>query len=118
MVRIDNELTDAAVTAELGGRLERLRLGRNLTQAQVAEAAGLGRRAVMRLEAGEPVALLTLLRVLRALGRLDALDALVPDTGPSPLELLALQGRARQRARPAPSGGGEGGPWRWGDELR
>lgn len=134
-MRISSQLTDDAVLGELGERLARLRLQRNLTQVQLAEEAGVDRKVVVRLEAGERVQLLALVRVLRALERLDALDALAPPPQASPIELLELRGRARQRARPRsqkPSRpadeAGEpvdeatepadppGEPWRWGDE--
>lgn len=119
-MRIAPELTDEAVLGELGDRLARLRLQRNLTQRQLAEEAGVDRKAVLRLEGGDPVQLVTLMRVLRALGRLDALDALVPELSPSPIELLELHGRARRRASGRPPAAQadreEARPWRWGDE--
>jgi transcriptional regulator with XRE-family HTH domain len=116
-MRIQQQLTDETVLRELGERVSRLRLQRNVTQAQLADEAGVDRKAVSRVEAGEPVQLVTLVRVLRALGRLDALDALVPELQPSPMELLELHGHARQRARPAARPRGEEPePWRWGDE--
>lgn len=119
-MRIDSELTDDAVLAELGRRLARIRLERNLTQESVAAEARVGLATVQRLEAGAPVKVPSLIRVLRALGLLNALDMLVPEPTPSPLELLKLQGRQRQRAGPArvaPSEArDEPRPWRWGDE--
>ena len=119
-MRIDQRLTDEAVLGELGERLARLRLQRNLTQVQLAEEAGVDRKAVVRVEAGEPVQLLTLVRVLRALGHLEALDTLVPPPQASPLELLELRGRSRKRARPGSRKSSRseeaGEPWRWGDE--
>lgn len=120
-MRIGQRLTDEAVLGELGGRLARMRLQRNLTQLQLAEEAGVNRKAVVRLEGGEPVQLLTLVRVLRALEHLDALDALVPPPQASPIELLELRGRSRRRARPRSRGPDRpadeaGEPWRWGDE--
>jgi transcriptional regulator with XRE-family HTH domain len=120
-VKIDQYLTDEAVLTELGRRLERTRLERNLTQRELAAEAGVERKATQRLEAGEPVRLTSFIRVLRALGLLDSLDRLVPEPLPSPLELLKLQGKRRQRAtgerrtsRPAREGTT---PWRWGDET-
>lgn len=118
-MKIRSELTDDATLQELGRRLARLRLERNLTQRQLADDAGVERKGVLRLEAGDPVQIVTLVRVLRALGRLDALDSLLPEAGPSPMELLQLHGRERQRASGRPAAqpeSGEGKPWRWGDE--
>jgi putative transcriptional regulator len=117
-MKIEANSTDKVVLGELGERLARTRLERNLSQQQMADEAGVSKRTVERLEAGEPVKSNSLIRVLRALGLLEALDRLVPEPLPSPIERLALQGRRRRRAgsprsdRPPTVGT----PWRWGDE--
>jgi transcriptional regulator with XRE-family HTH domain len=122
-MRIHHYLTDEAVLSELGARLRRSRLERNLTQRELAAEAGLAHKAIQRIEAGEPVTLTSFIRALRALGLLDALDRLVPEPTPSPIELLKLHGRRRQRAsgarRKSPPGQDEATPtpWRWGDET-
>jgi|SRR5947209_9424708 len=119
-MRISNDNTDAAVLGELGERLARTRLERNLTQEQLARQAGVSPVTVLRLERGEEAKLTSLIRILRALGALDALDRLIPEPTPSPIELVKLHGRRRQRASGAQAGheaiGDEPGPWRWGDE--
>jgi transcriptional regulator with XRE-family HTH domain len=120
-MKIDRYLTDETVLGELGSRLERTRLERNLTQRQLAQEAGVERKAVLRIEAGEPVRITSFIRVLRALGLLEALEQLVPEPLPSPVELVKLRGRTRRRAsgrhgrRPAERG--EARPWHWGDET-
>ena len=119
-MKITERLTDESVLAELGERLSRTRLERNLTQRELAAEAGVERKAIQRIEAGDSVTLISLIRVLRALGLLEALDGLVPEPTPSPIELLALQGRRRRRASGtrarAPSPGERPASWRWGDE--
>jgi len=121
-MRIEGDQTDETVLDELGRRLRRTRLERNLSQVKLADEAGVDRKAVQRIEAGESVRIVSLVRVLRALGLLDALDRLVPEPAPSPIELLKLHGKQRQRATGA-RGGGESEPaerdgsWRWGDET-
>lgn len=112
-MRISNELSDDAVMAEWGQRLQRHRLDRNVTQAQLAEEAGVSTPTVQRLEAGSSVQLGSLLRVLRALGLLDQAEALVPPPGVRPMQLLEHDGKRRQRA----SGSRDEGPdepWTWG----
>jgi transcriptional regulator with XRE-family HTH domain len=52
-MKIDNTLTDASVLRELGERLLKVRLDRNLTQAALAEQAGISKRTVERIESGE-----------------------------------------------------------------
>lgn len=117
-MKIEANSTDEAVLAELGQRLARTRLERNLSQELLAAEAGISKRTVERLEAGEPVKSNSLIRVLRALGQLDSLDRLVPEPLPSPVERLRLQGRRRRRARTPRTerSQGQAEPWRWGDE--
>lgn len=118
-MKIEAALSDAAVLAELGRRIARTRLERNLTQAWLGEEAGVGLATVQRLEGGRAVTLPILVRVLRTLGLLDALDMLVPEPAPSPIELLKLHGRQRRRAaHPRLPGTKPGvpGEWVWGDE--
>jgi transcriptional regulator with XRE-family HTH domain len=119
-MRIEPELTDETILSELGERLARLRLSRDLTQTQLGESAGVGRSLVQRIEAGEAVTTPNLIRVLRALDALDALDRLIPQAAPSPIQEVKLRGRQRRRASGARGSGGGGAdqarPWRWGDE--
>jgi transcriptional regulator with XRE-family HTH domain len=119
-MQIESHLTDETVLSELGDRLAALRLGRNLTQLQLGERAGVARTVIQRIEAGGSVTTANLIRVLRGLELLDALDRLIPEPMPSPLAQLRLRGRRRRRATGA-HGRAEGHaaqerPWRWGDE--
>lgn len=112
---IDKQLSDKAVLLALGHRLSRLRIDRNMTQAQLAFAAGVSKRTLERLEDGGSVQLANLVRCLRALERIEALEAMLPETTPSPLELLENAGKVRQRVKksvmPVAST-----PWTWGEE--
>lgn len=90
--------TDLAVLEELGRRLRRRRLDRNLSQRDVAEQAGLDRTTVVALELHGRASLMTLVQVLRVLGALDELESFLPALGPSPLELARRAGKARRRA--------------------
>jgi transcriptional regulator with XRE-family HTH domain len=118
-MRITAELTDKAVLHVIGDRLGRRRIDAGLTQAELAEEAGISKRTVERIEAGHSTDFVMLLRVLRVLELLETLDQLVPDLPQSPLVLLKSRGRARTRvghsrrprdgtapAKPAP-------PWKW-----
>jgi transcriptional regulator with XRE-family HTH domain len=115
--------TDAAVLTELGRRLERHRLERNWTQAEMAAEAGLGQATVQRAERGQSVQMTSMIKLLRTLGLLPGLDLTVPESIDLPIAQLERQQRKiRRRAR-----GRRGGrsvesaeaaeePWRWGDE--
>lgn len=85
--------------SQLGTRLAELRLAQNLTQAEVAEQAGVSKRTVERLEAGETATQLsTFLRVCRVLGLQDRLQQLLPEPVASPVAQLKQQRQTRKRA--------------------
>src|SRR5580704_3969732 len=118
VMRITSELTEVAVLHEIGERLERRRIDAGLTQAQLAEEAGISKRSVERIEAGHSTDFVMLLRVLRVLNLLEALDQLLPDLPQSPLMLLKSRGRARKRVghsrRPADgTAQNPATPWKW-----
>jgi transcriptional regulator with XRE-family HTH domain len=121
-MKITGLLTDDAILTALGERLTQLRITHGMTQAGLADAAGVAKRTVERVESGESVQLLTLVRLCRVLGLIDGLDQLVPEQGPSPMALLKDKSRQKQpqRARsrkPAPaSKPGEPSVWTWGDD--
>jgi len=112
-------MTDITVLKELGERLARLRLDRNLTQNALALQAGVALSTLQRLETGtKAIELQTFLRICRALGVMERFDLLIPEQTPSPMAMLKLHGRKRQRA----SGGRarttikEEPKWTWGEK--
>jgi transcriptional regulator with XRE-family HTH domain len=121
-MHLDDIMTDAAVLSELGRRLERHRLERNLTQGELASEAGIGQATVQRAERGEPVQMTSMIKLLRALGLLAGLDVAVPESIDLPIAQLEREqrkgrqrarGRRGQRGRPPAESAEE--PWRWGD---
>lgn len=90
-------LSDKVIAEELGRRIRELRLQRNITQKQLAEATTLSLNAIKALESGKGK-LSTIIAVLRELGALDALDSFIPPPTISPLEMLKTQGKSRRRA--------------------
>ncbi|HEV7139005.1 MAG TPA: helix-turn-helix transcriptional regulator [Steroidobacteraceae bacterium] len=125
-MRIVSGLTDAAIARILGERIERYRIEAGLTQAELAERAGLGKRTLERIEAGQGAGLVTLIRVLRALEALEGFDKILPELPPSPIEQLKLRGKQRRRVS-HPRNRGEASqhrdearesapakPWTWG----
>ena len=111
-MKITNPLTDAAVLGEVGERLSRLRLDRNVTQSELAAQAGVSKRTVERMEAGESVQLSSFIRLCRALNLLEHFEALVPTPALSPIAQVKLQGKKRQRAVKAAKTASE--KWTWG----
>jgi transcriptional regulator with XRE-family HTH domain len=116
-MKISPQLTDDAILAELAARLTHARLRQKLSQQDLASLAGVAKRTVERLEAGEPAVLTNLIRVLRALNLIEALDALLPVSTPSPIEQLERRSKPRRRAaRKTPKSATPKAPWTWGDE--
>lgn len=90
-------MTDKMISTELGARLKALRLRRNRTQQQLAEAAVVSLNVIKALEAGRGK-LSALIAVLRELEALDGLDQFLPTPEISPLQLAKQRGKKRQRA--------------------
>jgi transcriptional regulator with XRE-family HTH domain len=118
-MNIENLNSDEAVLGELGKRLARTRLERNVSQATLAVESGVSKSTIERLEAGRDVQLGSFIRVLRSLGLLERLDRLVPTPLPSPIERIKLHGRQRRRAqgRRGRRDPGSGSSWTWVDET-
>lgn len=91
--------TDQEIVQEMGSRLRAYRLQQNTTIKELSKTAGLNPNTIVNAEAGKDPRISTLVRILRALGRLDAVDNFLPAPGISPLQLVKLQGKPRQRAR-------------------
>ncbi|HXV01918.1 MAG TPA: helix-turn-helix transcriptional regulator [Caulobacteraceae bacterium] len=117
-MKITPILTDEAVLGEVARRVRRARLDRRMTQADLAEAAGVSRPTIERFEASGAGQLTTLARILRALDLLDRLDVLLPEATVRPIEAFETRGRGRQRAsrgrKAAPPE--RKGAWTWGDQ--
>ena len=91
-------MSDKAILSEIGMRVSRQRLNRNITQEDLARRAGVARIVVQRLEGGRGCTIENLIRILRTFGVLDQLDAFLPEAGLSPLQLANFRGRQRLRA--------------------
>ena len=114
-MKITSNTTDAVILAELGGRLARARLDGNMTQAGLAQQAGVSKRTVERLESGAVATQLSgFIRVCRALGMLERIGAFIPEPAPSPIAQLKMQGRKRRRASAAITKLSSR-KWTWGD---
>lgn len=89
--------TPLAIAEELGERLKQARLNRDMTQLEVAERAGVSRKAVLNAEKG--IARLEILvAIMAVLDLTRQLDLFLPPQDVSPIQLARLKGKARQRA--------------------
>lgn len=109
-------LSDSAILAELGHRLTQCRIRSRLTQAELAEQAGISKRTVERIENGASTQLASLIRILRVLDLLSGLDALLPAVNAGPIDLLEGKTRPPQRVREAQAETNSKQPWRWDDD--
>jgi len=119
-MRLTADLTDAAVLRELGARLERRRIDAGLTQAQLAEEAGVSKRTIERIEAGDSTDFRLLVRALRTLKLTEGLEDLVPDLPQSPIALARQKGRSPRRVKHPRGHAGRAAkqapePWKWGE---
>jgi len=116
--KIDFELASSAViAAELGRRLNELRLAQDLTQQQLAQRAGVSRRTIVKAANDGSISLDSFIRIMQALGLTGHLAALLPDPEVRPVEQVRL-GRRRRRASGTGSAGDDApDPWQWGDDA-
>jgi transcriptional regulator with XRE-family HTH domain len=91
-------MSDTAILAELGQRLRRLRLNRNITQSDLAKQTGISRRTLQKAEDGNDMTMVTLVGILRGLDNLSQLDQFLPEPPVSPVQLAKLKGQTRKRA--------------------
>ncbi|MDZ4198856.1 MAG: helix-turn-helix domain-containing protein [Kiritimatiellia bacterium] len=117
-MKIDSQMTDSVVLRELGGRLATVRIERNLTQALLAEQAGVAKRTVERLESGVVATQFSgFLRVCRALGLIERFEAFLPEPTPSPMAQLKRKGRKRLRVSVKRAARAPAKKWKWGDSA-
>ena len=113
---ISELLSDEAILTELGQRIARTRIEQRLTQAEAAVQAGISKRTLERIESGASTQLSSFIRILRVLGLLARLEQLLPETGPSPMELLRHKGKERKRASSRGRAEQAEASWTWDDE--
>jgi transcriptional regulator with XRE-family HTH domain len=116
-MKISKQATDKTILTELGERLAKVRLERNLTQTQLAEQAGVSKSTVQRLESGGVATQLSgFIRVCRVLDLIERFELLLPEPVPGPVAQLKRRGRKRQRASTARAVPPPPKKWQWGDE--
>lgn len=93
-------MTNSAIEQEIGKRIKKERLKRNMTQLELGRKTGLSRVSISKIESGKGSSLSSILEILRMLNLLHFLDNLFPSSELSPLEILKIQNKeVRHRAR-------------------
>ncbi len=93
------KMTDDMIIKSIGDFIRNERLERNLTQAQLADRAGVNRTTISDLELGRRSTLITLIQTLRSLDQLGTLKNFNFSKEVSPLKLAKLEMKERKRAR-------------------
>lgn len=90
--------TPKELQTNLGERVRRLRLARNIDQRTTADKAGISEKALRSLETGRGSTVETFLRTLKALDSLEGIEMLAPEVTVDPLALLHAS-KPQQRVR-------------------
>lgn len=96
-------LTNDEFAAKLAASIKAWRIspaGAGMTQAELAQKAGIGLTPLKRFEKTGAITLRNLIAILRAMNLLEGLNTLVPDAdSPGPLDVLAEQQKKAKQAR-------------------
>ena len=116
-MKITKLLTDEAILTEVGRRISSRRVEFNMTQADIAERAGVAKRTVERIEGGASAQISNIIRLFRALDLMMNLDRMIPEPGPKPMDLLKQKGKTRVRASKKKDKRKETGKfWKWKED--
>ena len=102
-------LSDHEIIRQLGRRIRKMRLRKNISQEVFAEMSGIDRATLGKFENGSPVSLLTFIQILRTMKILENLDQVIPAPEISPLQRVKLKGREPKRASKRPGSQNETG---------
>lgn len=114
-MKVGPAMSESTILEELGKRAQQHRVSMNLTQSQLAEAAGVSQRTIERFEAGNSIQTDKLLRTLRALRLSENLDQLIPEASVRPLQLVGTKAKIRLRAHTGRTTTSKAAGWVWGD---
>ena len=109
-------INSKAIERDLCKKLERIRLLKNISQAKLAEAAGVSRRTISRMENGEGISLDTFIRVMQALNLTDQLTAMLPNSEIRPIERVGRKGNGERKNASSPRTPKKTKKWEWGSE--
>ncbi|MBC8374894.1 MAG: helix-turn-helix domain-containing protein [FCB group bacterium] len=103
-MNIKNSTKTDAVLKEVGARLTQQRVLAKLTQAGLAEKAGVSKRTVERIEAGSSIQLSTMIQVLRVFKLLEPFGfALTSEKDKAPVNKKSKPVKAEKTLSPEPS---------------
>lgn len=92
------KMSDDSIIQSIGDFVKHHRLEQNITQAELANRAGINRSTLSDLESGRRCQLITLIQVLRILNKLEVFEAFEVQQQISPMLLAELEMKKRQKA--------------------
>lgn len=111
-MKITGDENNRIILEELGRRLRDVRIGRSITQQELAQNAGVSFSTVVRVENGEGVNLENYMKLLRILGLLPNFDLLIPERQPTLEELFKGKPKRKRASKQK-----KVREWKWGDET-
>lgn len=94
-------LNNKAILMLLGKFVKSKRLEQNITQQNLAIAAGVNRSTIVQIEKGDGANLLSFVQILRALNALDVLNVFEVEQKISPIQLAKMKYYNKERASSA-----------------
>lgn len=91
-------MSDMAIAELLGNFIKKTRLNQNKTQQDLADAAGIDRTTLVKMEKGNGGTLRSFIQVIRALEQIHLLENFEVKQELSPLRLAEIEMKKRQRA--------------------
>lgn len=91
-------LTDQVIAETMGARIQAIRLKKNLSLDFIAKNAGISRQTLYSLLNCGKGTLINIIAVLRVMNELERLSSMLEDILPSPLQVIRMEGKKRQRA--------------------
>lgn len=105
--------------ARLGEKISQMRIRSRLTQAELADKAGVGKSTIARVEKGLPIQTTSLFKIARVLPLTGEIETLLSYEKESPaVRFHSKKGQPKRVRKPKdrPSGNQKAVLWRWGDE--
>lgn len=93
-----SSMSDDRLALLFGEYIKHNRVEKNMSQDELATAAGLSRPAISLMERGRSMSLNSIIKVLRALDLLDVFETFKIPQVMSPMEMLKLQEKRRKRS--------------------
>lgn len=111
-----DQFNSQRIERELCKKLEAFRLLKNISQTRLAEASGVSRRTISRMENGGGVSLDTFIRIMMALGLTEHLMSMLPSSEIRPIERVNQKRERKNASSPRSKQSGGNSKWEWGDQ--